>query len=147
MTVLIKKIETEQETSLARSIRNIVFVREFNVPAEIEIDEYEDSSFHFLALDDQNTPCGTARWRFTDKGIKLERIAVLKEYRNSGLGGKLVEALLKDIQEHSDSPGKEIYLHSRVEAMNLYLRHGFMKTGPEFSEGGIQHYKMILNKQ
>ncbi len=147
MNVLIKKIETEQETSLARSIRNTVFVWEFNVPAEIEIDEYEDSSHHFLALDDQNTPCGTARWRFTDNGIKLERIAVLKEYRNKGLGGKLVEALLEDIQEHPDSHGKVIYLHSRVEAMNLYLRYGFKKTGPEFIEGGIRHSKMILNGQ
>jgi hypothetical protein len=48
---------------------------------EEELDEHEVTSTQFLAFH-SGVSCGTARWRFTEKGVKLERFTVLKPYRN-----------------------------------------------------------------
>ena len=72
------KIQSEQDFETAKKIRYQVFVIGQNVPAEEEIDAFEEQSFHFLAVVNK-IPCGAARWRFTENGIKLERFAVLEK--------------------------------------------------------------------
>ncbi|MEZ5083912.1 MAG: GNAT family N-acetyltransferase [Bacteroidales bacterium] len=81
----------------------------------------------------------TARWRTTDKGIKLERFALLKELRNMGLGAILLEKILSDVKKFK----KPIYLHSQVIAKNYYKRAGFVEEGDHFFEAGIEHVKMF----
>jgi predicted GNAT family N-acyltransferase len=125
-------------------IREIVFVDEQKVPSHEEYDEFEPTSRHFLAFTD-GIACGTARWRYTDKGIKLERFAVLKEYRNRKVGSALVQALLNDIKKQPLSRGKVVYLHSQLTAMPLYSKYGFLPEGDMFEECNIQHYKMVLS--
>jgi predicted GNAT family N-acyltransferase len=127
----------------ANLIRKIVFVHEQKVPAEAEYDEFEANSRHFLAQV-EGKPCGTARWRFTDKGIKLERFAVLKEYRSRKVGSALVKAVLDDIKRNPHAKGKLIYLHAQLSAVALYAKFGFVAQGDMFEECNIQHYKMIL---
>ena len=112
------------------------------MPVDEEIDSFESESRHFLAFVD-DVPCGAARWRFTEHGVKLERFAVLEEYRGMGVGGALVGAVLKDIQDDPASAGKTMYLHAQVSAMRLYGKFGFEKTGGIFQECAIDHYKMI----
>lgn len=124
------------------AIRERVFVVEQEVAREDEYDEFEDSSVHFLARAD-GKPAGTARWRFTDKGVKLERFAVDKPYRGKGVGAALVETVLKNVKEHPETSGKTLYLHSQLKAMPLYSRFGFKKKGEMFEECGIQHFTMV----
>jgi predicted GNAT family N-acyltransferase len=38
---------------------------------------------------------------------------------------------------------KYVYLHAQLDAVTLYERFGFDKSGPEFEEAGIRHYKMV----
>jgi len=85
-------------------------------------------------------PAGAARWRKTDKGYKLERFAVLKEFRGMGVGKELVRAVLADLPK--DAP--YIYLNAQITAISLYARFGFIKVGEQFEEAGIQHFKMEL---
>ena len=139
----IRKVTTDNELQSAFLIRTLVFVEEQNVPAEEEYDEYEKEATHFLAFCD-NIPCGTARWRFTENGIKLERFAVLKEFRGKGIGQQLVDAVLKDVKTHPQTIDKEIYLHSQLTALPLYSKFGFKQTGSKFEECEIEHFKMIL---
>lgn len=117
------------------AIRKEVFVKEQNVDESLEFD-HEEESTHFLCLVD-GKPVGTARWRDSGKGIKLERFAVKKEFRNRGIGAALLEAVLKDIPE-----GKRVYLHSQSAAVPFYSRYGFRISGPEFYEAGIAHFVM-----
>jgi predicted GNAT family N-acyltransferase len=126
----------------ALGIREAVFVQEQHVPAEEEYDEFEDSSRHFLALLD-GVPAGTARWRFTEKGVKLERFAVLRRYRGSGVGSALVKAVLEDIQTDENARGRLLYMHAQLTAMPLYAKFGFQAVGNMFEECDIQHYKML----
>ncbi|GAA4409623.1 GNAT family N-acetyltransferase [Nibrella viscosa] len=123
-------------------IRREVFVEEQQVPADEEYDEYEKTSRHFLARS-HAVPCGTARWRETPKGIKLERFAVRKDYRGQGVGKALVRAVLDDVFLYHGHP-ETVYMHAQVSAMPLYAGFGFEPVGDLFDECGIMHYKMVL---
>ena len=136
-------INNPEDLDAAFAIRRTVFVDEQRVAPEEEYDEYEVSSHHFLARAD-GTPCGTARWRRTSNGIKLERFAVLSAYRGQGVGKALVRAVLDDVFSQQPEPIERIYLHAQVTAMPLYASFGFVAIGPMFEEAGIQHYKMVL---
>lgn len=138
----LKKIQVNKVSDPANlekvfAIRREVFVEEQNCPPELEY-EFEDESTHFLAIAD-GIPAGASRWRKTDKGYKLERFAVLKQFRGTGVGQELVRAVLVDLPADADY----VYLHSQTQAVPFYERLGFEKTGPEFEEAGIWHYKMI----
>ena len=139
----IKKFKTTDKDSaaIAFEIRNKVFVVEQKVDREEEYDSYEDEAQHFLLLSNSQ-PIGTARWRFTDNGIKLERFAILKEHRNNGAGNFLVNAVLQDVLPYQ----KNIYLNAQVRAMSVYARAGFVKEGELFVEANIDHYRMTYRK-
>ena len=68
-------IKSELEMTEARLIRFQVFVEEQKVAPEIEYDEFEDTSTHVIAHAGRQA-VGTARWRETKSGFKLERFAV-----------------------------------------------------------------------
>jgi predicted GNAT family N-acyltransferase len=124
--------------SQAHQIRELVFVEEQGVDPELEYDEFEDEAMHYL-LYAEGVPVSTARWRISGEGIKLERFATLRDYRNRGLGSILLKKLMEDIIPL----GEKIYLHSQLKAIPFYNRHGFVKSGKQFSEADIEHYKMI----
>jgi predicted GNAT family N-acyltransferase len=136
-TLFVNKATNKEELEKVFAIRKTVFVEEQNCPPELEW-EHEEESVHFLALMD-NQPCGACRWRKTDNGYKLERFAVLKEFRGKRIGQALVAAALSDLPEDAHY----IYLNAQLTAMPLYARFGFVAEGPQFEEAGIQHFKMV----
>ncbi|WP_432708667.1 GNAT family N-acetyltransferase [Pedobacter sp.] len=136
-TLEVRKVTHADELAKVFAIRKIVFVEEQSCPPELEF-ENEEVSTHFLALLD-NVPCGACRWRKTEYGYKLERFAVLKEYRGRGVGMAMVAAALDDLPPDADY----IYLHAQLDAMSLYGKFGFKPVGEQFEEAGIQHYKMV----
>ena len=136
-TLQVQKATSEQELKKVFAIRKIVFVDEQGCPPELEW-ENEDVSHHFLALSDHQ-PCGACRWRKTDKGYKLERFAVLKEFRGQGVGRALIATALDDLPTDANY----IYLNSQLDAMSLYAKFGFVAEGEQFEEAGIQHFKMV----
>lgn len=138
--ISVKKVSDTATLEKVFAIRRQVFVVEQNCPPELEW-EFEDESIHFLATFD-DIPAGAARWRKTDKGYKLERFAVLAEFRGMGVGQELIKAVLADLPADANY----IYLHAQIQAMGLYQKLGFEPTGPEFEEAGIKHYKMVLNQ-
>ena len=73
--------------------------------------------------------------------IKLERVAVLEEYRNNGYGEMLVREVIKDIKAITTKP---ITLNSQLPAIPLYARIGFKQYGELFYEADIPHYAMLL---
>lgn len=137
-----KKIQVNKVTdpdNLERvfAIRREVFVGEQNCPPELEW-EHEDESIHFLATVN-GVPAGASRWRKTDNGYKLERFAVLKQFRGQGVAQELVRTVLADLPADADY----IYLNAQVLAVGLYEKFGFVAEGPQFEEAGIQHFKMV----
>lgn len=136
-SLYVQKATTENELEKVFAIRKIVFVDEQGCPPELEW-ENEDVSHHFLALSDHQ-PCGACRWRKTDKGYKLERFAVLKEFRGKGVGRALIATALDDLPTEANY----IYLNAQLDAMSLYAKFGFVAEGEQFEEAGMQHFKMV----
>lgn len=132
----VHEISTREELQVAFDIRRVVFVEEQEVDPAEEYDEFEDSCIHFLASW-EGVPCGTARIRTTENGKKLERFAVLKEYRGKKVGAALVNACLEKL-----TPGTYAYMHAQEHALDFYARHGFEATGDRFWECDIPHFKM-----
>jgi GNAT superfamily N-acetyltransferase len=91
------------------------------VKEEEEFDEYDSLSRHFLGFYEKN-PCGNARVRTTENGIKLERFCVLLPYRNRNVGQNLV---LKLVEEAKLSNTLQIYLHAQIQALGFYEKLGF----------------------
>ncbi|MBN2174732.1 MAG: GNAT family N-acetyltransferase [Bacteroidales bacterium] len=133
--------DNKELLKISNSIRTKVFVEEQHVDPELEYENEEQGKFYLLYSD--GNPIATARWRETEKGIKLERFAMLKEFRNQGLGSELLKAVLNDVQKLD----KKIYLHSQLKAVSYYERAGFKKVGEKFTEAGIEHYLMELNQR
>jgi predicted GNAT family N-acyltransferase len=136
--IRIKPIDTDYLLT-TRDIRYKVFVEEQNVPADMEYDEFEDSSHHYLLLEN-GVGAATCRWRETNNGVKLERFAVLPEHRGKGFGEALVKQLLDDVLPI----GKSVYLHSQERVLGFYEKLGFVAEGERFEEAGIQHFKMYF---
>lgn len=134
---MIKKIQTEQELREAHALRFEVFVVEQEVDRELEY-EFEEESTHYLALWNGEA-AGTARWRKTDKGVKMERFAVKKEYRRNGIATALITEMLKDIPA-----GTLAYLHAQEQAIPVYKKNGFEIYGSRFFEAGIPHFAMKI---
>jgi len=140
MSIIVQKITDNSILNEAFNIRKQVFVIEQQVDEQEEY-EFEDVSTHFIAkIGDEYA--GTARWRKTENGVKLERFAVLEKFRSLGVGSALLQAVIADIPaEHT-----YLYLHAQLTAMGLYAKFGFVETGPMFEEAGIKHFKMILRR-
>ncbi|MCX3266705.1 GNAT family N-acetyltransferase [Pedobacter agri] len=137
MSLQVQKVIHPEDLDKVFAIRKIVFVDEQNCPPELEW-ENEDVSTHFLATQN-GQPCGACRWRKTDKGYKLERFAVLKDFRGQGVGRALIAEALSDLPEDAHY----IYLNAQLDAVSLYAKFGFVSEGDQFEEAGIQHFKMV----
>jgi len=140
MNIKIKKFSTDEQ-KLYQQVANIrikVFVEEQCVSRELEFDEFEKESVHYLLLYD-TLPVATARWRRTTEGVKLERFAVLASHRHTGLGYLILKEILADVMLF----GTRIYLHAQVDAAPFYEKHGFTRVGERFVEADIEHYKMV----
>ena len=74
--ILIKTVGFNNYIDEIKKIRTTVFIEEQNVPEELEWDEYDDTSTHFLAYYN-DTPVGTARLL---KDGHIGRMAILKDY-------------------------------------------------------------------
>ena len=138
MNLKIQLVKTKKEYKDILEIRKKVFVEEQNVPLNIEIDHEEDSK-HVICFIDQ-LAVGTGRWRKTKNGIKLERFAVLTDFRNKGIGKEIVNFILSEI-----SSNNTIYLHAQEAVVNFYKKLGFKVSGKKFYEADILHSKMIYS--
>lgn len=138
MSIEIIKITNPIDFKKAFAIRRQVFCIEQNVSEEIEMDEYDSVSTHILAYI-SNRPIGTARWRFTDEGAKMERFAVLKEYRGKGVGQALVSYVLHELDGN-----EHIYLNAQESVIGFYEKYGFTVEGQRFFEADIPHKKMVF---
>jgi predicted GNAT family N-acyltransferase len=141
--VTVKKIcyQDEAARKKAFAVRTKVFVEEQQVDPDLEYDTYEVVSQHYLVYIPGGEAIGTARWRETENGIKLERFAILPAYRNKQVGALLLEKVLSD----TIPLRKPIYLHAQLRAVPFYQRQGFATTGEPFREAGMEHYLMIYS--
>jgi len=134
----IKKVNNKNDFEKVIDIRKNVFIKEQNVPYDIEIDGLDSTSEHFIAyLNDETIGCARIR---TEKSVaKLERIAVIKKYRGKGFGTKLTKFLIEYCKKERFD---EIVLHSQTQVVDFYRKLGFKTRGKTFFEADIEHIEM-----
>jgi len=137
-TIDIKITDWLQDNDILKTIRYQVFVKEQKVPVEMEWDEYDSESIHFLAFQN-NIPIACARLK---PDGQIGRMAVLEKFRNQGIGSKLLAFVLKHANMHRIKP---VYLHAQTTAIPFYERQGFSVQGKLFYEAGIPHREMKHN--
>ncbi|MHA8109356.1 GNAT family N-acetyltransferase [Aquirufa sp. A-Brett2-W8] len=139
---LIQAISPE-EIEQVFEIRTEVFVKEQKCLPSEEFDELDAVAKHYL-LFEGNLPVATGRYRKTEKGIKVERIATLEMARGKGYASFVVNHLIEEaLKEYPDCA--YFYLHAQVSVMPLYASLGFKAYGETFIEADIVHQAMSLN--
>jgi predicted GNAT family N-acyltransferase len=142
-----KKSNIQQALSLEQidqvfAIRTEVFVKEQQCLPSEEFDELDAVAKHYL-LFEEGSAVATGRYRKTDQGIKVERIATLASARGKGYASQVLKHILAEAsEEYPDC--SYFYLHAQVSVMPLYASLGFLAYGDTFMEADIVHQAMEL---
>lgn len=148
--LIIRPVVTEADWEEARRIRQRVFIDEQACPPDEEWDAYDAPeargvTSHHLLGEVAGTAVATARWHpaVVDgaTAAKLERFAVLPEWRGRGFGRQMIARTLADARAAGFT---RIVLHAQAHLEALYATFGFQRTGGVFDEAGILHVKMML---
>jgi predicted GNAT family N-acyltransferase len=135
-TFSVRLCDWDAARAQAGHIRELVFVREQGVPAEIEMDAQDPQCEHALAYGADGAALGTGR--LLPDG-HVGRMAVLKEWRGRGVGALLLQALVDRARARGDAA---VRLNAQTTAAGFYRRYGFEASGPGFVEAGIPHVPM-----
>ncbi|MFC4620152.1 GNAT family N-acetyltransferase [Camelliibacillus cellulosilyticus] len=137
----VKVVENHMEYEDALEVRKKVFIVEQQVPEDLEIDEFEDTSIHFVAYD-QGQAVGAGRLRKKGDDAKVERICVIPERRGQHIGGLIMRA----VEAEAEKMGCEgLLLNAQCHALPFYEKLGYIVTSDEFEEAGISHVEMRKN--
>lgn len=139
----IQYLTKPEELQAMRQIRYEVFVVEQKVDPTIEIDHYDQShpNIQYLGAFIDQRLVATLRIREEQNSWILQRIAVVKEYRQQAIGSKLVNFC---IVAAKNKKLKQIMLHSQVYVLDFYLKLGFIAQGDVFEEAKILHQEVIF---
>ncbi|MCC6157558.1 MAG: GNAT family N-acetyltransferase [Deltaproteobacteria bacterium] len=126
----------------AADLRTRVFVGEQNVPPELELDEYDATADHLVALDDDGVVRGTLRLLPYGEGdVKIGRVAVDAALRGTGLGLALMREAFAEARRRNCGAA---HLGSQVTVVGFYEKLGFTAFGDVFDDAGIPHRHMVL---
>lgn len=119
-------------------IRRRVFIEEQSVLEALEWDGLDAGAMHVLASDGANRPIGCAR--MLPQG-KIGRMAVLPEWRGSGVGRAMLETLIALARTQGLS---EVSLSAQTHAIPFYEQAGFRICSEIYDDAGIPHRDMVL---
>lgn len=132
----VQRVTWQDAEADLRILREFVFIKEQNVPPELEWDGEDENAVHVLARDTKGRPIGTAR--MTADG-HIGRMAVLRAWRHRGVGTELLTALIT-IARARQLP--RVKLDAQVRAIDFYRRLDFIPQGETFMDAGMPHQHM-----
>jgi predicted GNAT family N-acyltransferase len=132
-TIHAARWDVDADRAALQQVRETVFMREQGVSHEDEWDDLDPLCDHVLARDATGQPIGAGR---LTPAHKIGRLAVLRDWRDRGVGRALLLALIDQARERG---WPQVELHAQVDAIGFYQRHGFIAHGEPFVEAGIRH--------
>jgi predicted GNAT family N-acyltransferase len=136
--VILRPASWRHDRASLELVRRRVFIEEQGVPEAEEWDAADPAAWHLLAETPKLEPVGTGRLESTGK---IGRVAVLRDWRQLGLGRNIVRRLVNQATELGFG---SVYLHAQTAAEDFYRGLGFRAEGPIFDEVGIPHVRMRL---
>ena len=141
---MIKILESKEELDLGFALRIKVFVKEQNVPIELELDDkdHSDNTVHIGYFHDDRL-IGVARLIDMDKDIiHIGRVVIDKDYRGKGIDRKLIvgcETTAKNILKREII----IELSAQIQAEKFYESLGYNRVNDKiYLDAGIEHVDM-----
>ena len=117
-----------------------VFNDELDIPESCLFDEYDETCDQFL-IKNYEIIVGALRLRKENNAIKLERMAILSEFRKMSFGIKAIEEVKKYCIIKNES---KLFLDSIYDVRGFYRKCGFGEIGTVFERVGIPHIRMEL---
>lgn len=117
------RVKEVWQQALVFDIRIQTFVEGQNIPIELEFDELYNEAYSYILVAENGKGIGTARINFSNEEYaKIERVAVIPEYQNKGIGRQVIEACEKWIGEKGY---KKIVITSQTQAAVFYEKIGY----------------------
>jgi predicted GNAT family N-acyltransferase len=132
----VRKASWASDAAAIKRVREMVFVVEQAVPAELEWDGLDEICIQAIAEDANRDAIGTGRLHPSGK---IGRMAVVADWRGRGVGAAILQALLTIARDEGID---EVYLHGQTRVLDFYARYGFLAEGDEFEEADIPHRMM-----
>ena len=106
--------------------KNDFLQMQFNAQRQHYLTFFPHAAYCLICLED-NRPIGRIIIDRSNEEILLLDIALLPEYRNGGIGTRII----RDLMNEAQCKGQPIYLHAEIfnPAQRLYERLGFSKIG------------------
>lgn len=123
------------------ALRMEVFTYEQDFPAEIEVDEVDDTAYHLIVRrgGEAVAVCRLFPGELPGQYI-VGRVCVKKSCRGQKLGLLLMEETegkARELGAHS------LLLHAQVQAAGFYEAAGYTSQGKAFTEDGWPHVSML----
>ena len=138
--ILLKLNYNDKEFNHIRNIRRSVFNIELGISENKLFDKYDETCDHFLIFNGEKI-VGSVRIRCMENTVKLERMAILKEFRTKNYGKNCI---LQIIEYYSTKDFCNIILNSIYSVRGFYKKCGFIEEGKIFQRVGIDHIRMSL---
>ncbi len=120
-----------------------VFVVEQKCPYQ-EVDEKDADALHvYFKQNHELAAYARIVPHDNNKDISFGRILVVKKYRSTGLGRKLVTETLKQIRQRY--PHTDVKIQAETYLLNFYSSFGFRVVSGSYLVDGVSHTDMILS--
>ena len=140
MTINLLKIPNKN-TKEIKEIRKVVFTDELNISESYLLDKYDETCDQFLIKNGEIT-IGALRLRKENNAVKLERMAIISEFRKMSFGIKAINEVKKYCITKSKS---KIFLDSIYDIRDFYKKCGFTEIGSVFERVGLPHIRMEMS--
>ncbi|MGC1120816.1 MAG: GNAT family N-acetyltransferase [Candidatus Methanofastidiosia archaeon] len=138
MHIRYKIIDDRRELEASKNLRYEVFVKEQEIPEDLEKDELDGKSIHVAACKGKRI-VGTGRITFSHGSGKISRLAVEKRERGKGVG----RGIMLELENIAKRKGvKKIKLSSNFQSIPFYKELGYSESGNPFVECGGEVQEM-----
>lgn len=123
----------------ALAIRKKVFIEEQGVPEDLEFDQLDSKTTHYVGYVD-GEPVTTARiHESAAHEYHLQRVATLKEHRGKGYGRELIIFIERSLRHIPDA---KVWLSAQDTALPFYEKMGYSVLGEGYIEADMPHHSM-----
>jgi len=118
-------------------IRTSVFIDEQGF--KDEFDETDKTCTHIVLYNNEK-PIATCRYFKEGESYHIGRVAIIKEYREQGLGNKIMQIAETEIQNEG---GQKIEVSAQVRVSGFYKKLDYNKIGDIYFDEYCKHIRMI----
>ena len=138
------RIETGDWATLgadATALRTAVFAHEQGIALNLVGDAADAAGLHAVAYNGLGQVVATGRSIRHDNAVgQIGRLAVHRALRGSGVGARILQALVDGARQRGDA---EVLLHAQQSAQGFYEHTGFTARGAYFEEAGLPHLEFF----